>query len=74
MTAKSTKAKDRIQVRMLFAEEGSYHSEVFSLPAEGLEGYGRIIDFLLEDESVLKECYLDLGRLCAAQIVPAGES
>jgi len=73
MTAKSTKGKDRIHVRMLFVEEGSYHSEVFSLPAGGLEGYGRVIDFLLEDEAVLKECHVDLGRLCAAQVVPPGQ-
>ena len=69
MAAKSAKGSERISVRLLFAEEGSYHSEVLSLPAAGLGDYERLIDFLVEDEAVLKECYLDVGRICAAQVV-----
>ena len=68
--AKSARRKGkRVTVRLLFAEEGGYHSEVVSLPADGMEGYARLIDFLIEDEAVLKECYVDVGRLCSAQIV-----
>ena len=59
---------DRIRVRMLFAEEGGYHSEVVSLPGSGLPRYERLIDFLMEDEAVLRECYVDVGRLCSAQL------
>jgi hypothetical protein len=67
------KGGKRVEVRMLFAEEGSYHSEVLSLPAGGLGDYDRLIDFLVEDEAVLKECYVDVGRLCAAQLVHESE-
>lgn len=69
MSEKRGKSKNaRIRVRMLFAEEGGYHSEVVSLPAAGLEGYDRLIDFLREDEDVQRDCYVDVGRLCSAQI------
>ncbi|MGI9626621.1 MAG: hypothetical protein ACR2QM_07290 [Longimicrobiales bacterium] len=59
---------DRIRIRLLFAEEGGYHAEVISVPSKGVGGYDRLIDFLQEDEDVLKECYVDLGRLCSAHI------
>lgn len=62
----------RVQVRMLFAEEGGYHSQVVSLPSGGLDRYDRLIDFLMEDEAVLKECYVDVGRLCSAQVEGLG--
>lgn len=74
MAARKGKGEKRVDVRMLFAEEGSYHSEVLSLPAGGLADYGRLIDFLVEDEAVLKECYVDVGRLCAAQLVDGSEA
>ena len=64
----------RVRVRMLFAEEGGYHSEVVSLPAEGLGRYDRLIDFLMEDEAVLRECYVDVGRLCSAQVELGGSA
>lgn len=68
--AKASGRKDkRINVRMLFAEEGGYHVEVLALPGGGLEEYGRLIDFLIEDPDVLRECYVDVSRLCAAQVV-----
>lgn len=72
--AKATSRKERtIHVRMLFAEEGGYHVEVLTLPGDGLDGYERLIDFLIEDEAVLKECYVDVSRLCAAQVVEKPE-
>ena len=58
----------RVRVRLLYAEEGGFYSEVISLPAGGIGRYERLIDFLREDEAVLKECYVDVGRLCSAQI------
>ena len=63
----------RVTVRLLFAEEGGYHAEVVSLPSDGIEGFERLIDFLIEDQAVLKECYVDVGRLCSAQIVEEDE-
>jgi len=69
MARTSGRKDNRIHVRMLFAEEGGYHVEVLTLPGGGLEGYARLIDFLIEDEAVLRECYVDVSRLCAAQVV-----
>ena len=59
----------RIVVRVLYAESGGYHSEVVSLPAAGRANHERLIDFLREDEAVSSECYIDVARLCSAQIV-----
>ena len=73
MTKSGSASKPRIQVRMLFAEEGGYHAEIVSLPGAGFDEYDRLIDFLREDPAVLKECYVDVGRLCAAQIADEDE-
>jgi hypothetical protein len=40
-----------------------------TLPAEVLAGYDRLIDCLREDPAVLKETYIDVGRLAAAWLV-----
>ena len=65
----SDSTAERINVRVLFADEGGFHSEVISLPAGGLGDYDRLIDFVREDEAVLRECYLDVDRLCSARQV-----
>lgn len=62
-------SKKRVKIRLLFVEEGGYHTELVSLPAQGLDTYERLVDFLQEDEAVLKECYVDVDRLCNAQVV-----
>lgn len=74
MAARKPKSEKRVEIRMLFAEDGSYHAEVLSLPAAGLGDYVRLIDFLMEDESVLREAYIDVGRLCAAQVLEGKEA
>lgn len=60
---------ERIQVRVLYAAGGGYHSEVISIPGDGLADHERLIDFLREDEAVAAECYIDAERLCSAQLV-----
>jgi hypothetical protein len=55
-----------VRVRLLFVDEGSYHSEVVSVPAASLEGYDRLIDALREDPEVLRRTWVDVTRLCAA--------
>ena len=60
---------DRIQVRVLYAGRGGYHSEVISVPGGGMEEHERLIDFIREDSAVAAECYIDAARLCSAQVV-----
>lgn len=63
---------DRIQVRVLYAGRGGYHSEVISVPGDGMEEHERLIDFIREDPAVAAECYIDAARLCSAQVVDDG--
>jgi len=58
--------KDRVKVRLLFVDEGSYHHEEVELPSAIVERYDRLIDCFREDESVLKRMHVDVARLCAA--------
>ena len=59
---------ERIRVRVLYAADGGYHSEIISVPGGGLKEHERLIDFLREDPAVAAECYIDPERLCSAQI------
>ena len=60
---------DTVTVRLLFVDEGSYHHEEISIPAEALERYDRLIDCLREEPTVLKKVWVDVGRLCSAHLV-----
>lgn len=53
-------------IRLIFVDEGAYHREEITLPAEVLEGYERLIDCLREEPAVLKRLHVDVGRLCGA--------
>ncbi len=57
-------------VRLLFADEGSFHHEVVSVPADALERHERLIDCLLEDPDVLRTVHVDVDRLCSAAVEP----
>ena len=61
-----------IRVRLLFADQGAFHSEDLRLPAKAFEGYERLIDGLREDPGLLKQLYLDVHRLSAAWILEEG--
>jgi hypothetical protein len=62
-------SEERVRVRFLFADSGSFHHEDLEVPASSVQGYDRLIDGLREDQELLKGIYLDLGRLCAAWLV-----
>jgi hypothetical protein len=62
-------SEDRVKVRLLFVDEGSYHHEVISVPADAVDRYERLVDLIQEEPSVLKTTYVDLGRLCSAHLV-----
>jgi hypothetical protein len=55
-------------IRLVFADEGAFHSETVQVPAERIARYERLIDLLREDESVTRHLYLDLGRLVSAYV------
>jgi hypothetical protein len=61
--------KGRVKVRLLFVDEGSYHDEEVEMSAETLARYDRLIDCIREDEDLQKRLYVDVARLCSAQVV-----
>ncbi|MFQ5536995.1 MAG: hypothetical protein ACE5GJ_06040 [Gemmatimonadota bacterium] len=69
-----SKKPARTRVRLLFADEGSFHHEEVSLPTGSLEAYERLIDCVREDPEVLRELYVDVDRLCAAYLVEEEDS
>lgn len=64
---------DTIRVRILFADQGSFHSEDLDLPASAFDQYDRLIDGLQEDEDLLKRLHLDMGRVSGAWILGQNE-
>ena len=62
---------DVARVRLLFVDDGSYHHEHIEIPAALLGRHMRLIDCLQEEPDVLKQVYVDVARLCSAQLVEA---
>ena len=60
-------------VRLVFADQGTFHAETVHVPLDVLDQYDRLIDLLREEESVTRQMYLDLGRLVSAFVVEDGE-
>ncbi len=63
---------DVARVRLLFVDGGSYHHEEIEIPTAMLGRYERLIDCLQEEPDVLKQVYVDMSRLCSAQLVKTG--
>ena len=61
---------NRVAVRLVFADRGSFHEMVVQLPAATLARYDRIIDALREDLEITGQIYIDKGRLVAAYLEP----
>ena len=59
----------RVKVRLILADGGDFLVQEVTVPAASLEGYERLIDALREDADILKELYVDHGRLVAAQLL-----
>ena len=60
-------------VRLLFADDGSFHHEEVQIPAGAMAGYDRLIDCLMEDPTVLKRLHVDVSRVCSAELTNAAE-
>ncbi|HET6763686.1 MAG TPA: hypothetical protein VFH27_08435 [Longimicrobiaceae bacterium] len=62
-----------VAVRLVFADQGTFHSETVHVPLSRMSEYDRLIDLLREEESVTRNMYVDLARLVSAYVVEDGE-
>jgi hypothetical protein len=60
-------------VRLVFADQGTFHAETVHVPVDRVAQYDRLIDLLREEESVTRHMYVDLGRLVSAYVVEGEE-
>lgn len=67
-------AGDLRRVRLVFADEGTFHSVFVDVPNESFSSYERLIDLLREDPSVTGGLYVDMKRLVTASLVGEDES
>lgn len=74
----STKAEDyamstipgqTVRVRLVFADQGTFHAEHVMVPADLLGRYDRLVDLLREEEAVTRQLFVDMGRLVSAAVV-----
>jgi hypothetical protein len=56
-------------VRLVFADQGTFHAETVQVPLEMLDRYERLLDLLREEESVTRQMYVDMARLVSAYVV-----
>lgn len=58
-----------VPVRLVFADQGTFHAETVHVPLSVLGQYDRLVDLLREEESVTRQMYVDMGRLVSAYVV-----
>lgn len=66
--------QDRVPVRLVFADRGSFHDVVVRLPADVLGRYERLIDALREEPALTGALFVDTRRLVAAYVVEEEEA
>jgi hypothetical protein len=57
-----------VRVRLVFADQGTFHAETVHVPVDMLDRYDRLVDLLREEESVTRQLYVDMGRLVSAYV------
>ena len=62
-----------VAVRLIFADQGTFHAETVRVPADVLSRYDRLIDLLREEEGVTRQMYVDMQRLVSAYVVSDDE-
>ena len=62
-------SSSNVRVRLVFADEGSFHTETISVPVGIIESYDRLIDMLREEPSVTRSLFVDLRRLVSASVL-----
>lgn len=66
--------QERVPVRLVFADRGSFHDVVVRLPADVLGRYERLIDALREEPALTGALFVDTRRLVAAYVVEEEEA
>jgi hypothetical protein len=66
-------ANESVRVRLVFADEGTFHAETIAVAADRLQEYERLIDLLREEPSVTRGVYVDLDRLVSAYLLDEDE-
>jgi len=56
-------------IRLVFADQGTFHAETVHVPVETLARYDRLVDLLREEESVTRQLFVDMSRLVSAYVV-----
>lgn len=57
-----------VQVKLVFADRGSFHEMFVQVPVSVLDRYERLIDALREDPEVTHSIHVDPKRLVAAYV------
>jgi hypothetical protein len=57
------------RLRLIFADEGTFHAEIVTVRAASLAAYDRLVDLLQEDPDVTRDLYVDMRRLVSASVV-----
>jgi len=57
------------QVRLVFADDGQFHTVMVAVPADRLQAYDRLVDMIREEPSVTRSLYVDMRRLVSASLV-----
>ena len=57
-----------VRVRLVFADQGTFHAETVHVPVDMLDRYDRLVDLLREEESVTRQLFVDMGRLVSAYV------
>jgi hypothetical protein len=65
----SPASAQKVHVRLVFADQGTFHAETVRVPLEIVERYDRLVDLLREEESVTRQIYVDMRRLVSASVV-----
>ena len=57
-----------VRVRLVFADQGTFHAETVHVPVDMLDRYDRLVDLLREEEAVTRQLFVDMGRLVSAYV------
>lgn len=57
-----------VRVRLVFADQGTFHAETVKVPENLVDGYDRLVDLLREEEAVTRKLFVDMGRLVSAYV------
>ena len=57
-----------VRVRLVFADQGTFHAETVHVPRDMLDRYDRLVDLLREEEAVTRQLFVDMGRLVSAYV------